>query len=408
MPGKGLPLIRTHPAIAADWHPTANGSMTPADVSAGSKFEAVWLCHGEPQHEVMQRVDYRVAGGGCRICLGAQSLAQNNLLLKFPDVASQWHPTKNGELIPNNIAPMSNKKVWWQCGQNPGHAWQAAVSNRTAAQSGCPFCASVIVDDSNSLAGRYPDVASQWHPTKNGDLTAKQVTYASNKKVWWRCPDGHAWQAEISDRTVGNNGCPHCINYYLTDKDRLSERFPEIAAQWHPSKNRRLWPQVLQTGNAPTYNKRLSPKEREHGSRRFLLPSDVFAGSNEVAWWQCPVSPEHEWKASVSSRTKDKEGCPFCAGLKVCSDNNLAVLYPALSKQWHSKNNRSFLPSQVTPSSTKLAWWRCFKNPNHTWENEIKSVVAAYDSGSSACPTCQDVRAEARRKAAEEADRSTL
>ena len=32
----------------------------------------------------------------------------------------------------------------------------------------------------------YPHLVKEWHPTKNGDLTPKDVTYGSNKKVWWR------------------------------------------------------------------------------------------------------------------------------------------------------------------------------------------------------------------------------
>ena len=28
----------------------------------------------------------------------------------------------------------------------------------------------------------YPHLVKQWHPTKNGELTPKQLTYGSNKK----------------------------------------------------------------------------------------------------------------------------------------------------------------------------------------------------------------------------------
>ena len=40
----------------------------------------------------------------------------------------------------------------------------------------------------------YPHLVKQWHPTKNGELTPKQLTYGSNKKVWWRCHKGHSWE----------------------------------------------------------------------------------------------------------------------------------------------------------------------------------------------------------------------
>ena len=33
-----------------------------------------------------------------------------------------------------------------------------------------------------------PDLAKEWHPTKNGDLTPENVFSKSGKKVWWKCP----------------------------------------------------------------------------------------------------------------------------------------------------------------------------------------------------------------------------
>ena len=41
-----------------------------------------------------------------------------------------------------------------------------------------------------SLAETHPEVAKQWHPTKNGDLTPNNVTPGSNKKAWWKCDKG--------------------------------------------------------------------------------------------------------------------------------------------------------------------------------------------------------------------------
>lgn len=52
---------------------------------------------------------------------------------------------------------------------------------------------------------------TQWHPTKNLPLTPEQVLPGSEKKVWWRCGQGHEWQAEIRSRVSGC-GCPVCTN----------------------------------------------------------------------------------------------------------------------------------------------------------------------------------------------------
>ena len=59
-------------------------------------------------------------------------------LTSYPHLVKEWHPTKNGELTPNDLTHGSGKKVWWLCPKN--HSYDAKISNRTANQSGCPYC----------------------------------------------------------------------------------------------------------------------------------------------------------------------------------------------------------------------------------------------------------------------------
>ena len=35
----------------------------------------------------------------------------------------------------------------------------------------------------DTLASLYPEIAVQWHPTRNGELTPDNVTYGSMRKV---------------------------------------------------------------------------------------------------------------------------------------------------------------------------------------------------------------------------------
>ena len=64
----------------------------------------------------------------------------------------------------------------------------------------------------NSLAVLFPDVAGQWHPSLNGDLTPDRVVAGSDKKFWWKCPvaDDHEWEASGNTRTGRGSGCPEC------------------------------------------------------------------------------------------------------------------------------------------------------------------------------------------------------
>ena len=63
------------------------------------------------------------------------------------------------------------------------------------------------------FCAKNPDIAEEWHPTKN-DKKPEEFTPYSNKKVWWQCQRGHEWHTPIAHRTVLGNGCAKCSNQY--------------------------------------------------------------------------------------------------------------------------------------------------------------------------------------------------
>ena len=132
----------------------------------------------------------------------------NDLETTNPELAQQWHPTKNGEASPYDVSDGSSVKAWWLC--NKGHEWQAATCHRTRNHSGCPYCSGrYAIKDENDLATLYPDLVKEWNYEKNGNLRPEQFAAYSSKKVWWKCKKGHEWQARIADRNKGR-GCPIC------------------------------------------------------------------------------------------------------------------------------------------------------------------------------------------------------
>ena len=231
----------------------------------------------------------RMAGGGlypsgCPYCAGKQAWpGENDLASQRPDLLDQWHPTKNLPMTPERVTVGGHFKAWWVCEQ--GHEWQAIVKSRTLGGCGCPVCADrALLQEINDLATTHPSLAEQWHPTKNGDLTPRDVVAGNSRKVWWLCTKGHAWQAKISSRTSGGAGCPVCAGtLVVAGENNLESQFPAVAAQWHPTLN---------------------------GA---LTPEQVTAGSHRTVWWMCPNG--HIWKAIVYSRAgPQKCGCPVCAG----------------------------------------------------------------------------------------------
>ena len=236
------PLSTTHPEIAAEWHPTKNDDLTPDQVVAGSNKKVWWRCPLGPDHEWEATLGRRTASGaatGCPFCSGRMVSITNSLASLFPDVAAQWHPTKNGDLTPDKVVSGSGKQVWWQCPNSQSHEWKAALYDRTKGSRGCPFCAGRKVSITNSLAALFPEIAAEWHPTKNGELTPDKLVAGSGAKVWWQCSKGsdHAWEATLDKRTAGGQGCPYCRGLEVSITNSLAALYPEIAAEWHPTKN---------------------------------------------------------------------------------------------------------------------------------------------------------------------------
>ncbi|MEI7999686.1 MAG: zinc-ribbon domain-containing protein, partial [Candidatus Omnitrophota bacterium] len=61
-----------------------------------------------------------------------------NLQELNPLLSKEWHPTKNGSLLPSNVTPNSGKRVWWQC--RKGHTWRTDICTRNTQKTGCPDC----------------------------------------------------------------------------------------------------------------------------------------------------------------------------------------------------------------------------------------------------------------------------
>ena len=249
----------------------------------------------------------------------------------YPELVLQWHPTKNGELKPNNLSFGSRKKIWWKCPVGEDHVWEAFVYARTNAnmKSNCPCCAGRQVAQSNCLATVYPELVAQWHPIKNGNLTPYNITAGTHKKVWWKCPvaEDHEWEASVSKRTSTerSRGCACCRGFKVVQSNCLATVHPELTAQWHPTKN----------GNLTSYG--------------------IIWGSHKKVWWKCEKG--HEWKTSPNHRNRGR-GCPICREsngekvvAKILINNNIPFI-----RQWKHKSckNKKMLVFDFALKCNKL------------------------------------------------------
>lgn len=209
LPGENS-LADTRPELAAQWDAEQNRTLTPLKVMAGSRKKVWWRC--EKGHQWKASIASRAKSGcGCPVCAGKIVVpGENDLGAFFPAIAAEWDDEKNEGLTAQMVTPYANRKVWWRC--SLGHSYQAPIAARTKRNCGCPYCTSKrVLPGFNDLATIAPEIAQQWHPTLNGNLTPEMVTAKSSSRVWWICPLGHVWKAVLYSRTSGNrSGCPVC------------------------------------------------------------------------------------------------------------------------------------------------------------------------------------------------------
>ena len=199
----------------------------------------------------------------------------------------------------------------------------------------------------NSLAEVHPELISEWSE-KNLPLTPEDITFGSNKKVWWKGACGHEWQTSVKARSNGEK-CPICSGArVIAGINDLATLEPLLVKQW-------------------------SKKNK-------IKPTEVSIGSHKKVIWRCEKG--HEWEAAVKSRTINKTGCPYCSHNKVLAGfNDLATLLPDIAAEW-SDRNYPLLPTQVTVFANRKAWWKC-KDCRREWNTLISTR-----SGGSKCPYC--------------------
>ena len=212
------------------------------------------------------------------------------------------------------------------------------------------------IDPSRSLKKNYPKLAKEWHPKKN-DLKPSEISFGSNKIIWWVCPDGHEYDMPIKSRTHSKKpqNCPYCFGQRIGYGNDLKSMYPKIVREWHHIKNDKK-------------------------------PTDYRGHSGQKVWWIC--SKKHEYEMRIATRTNEKkpQGCPYCVNKKIGYGNDLQSEYPKIAKQWDYKKNKC-KPSEVTSGSKTKRWMLCKKN--HSF------FIAPYDliNNPDRCPYCSNKKA---------------
>jgi len=221
-------LSARYPEILEDWDYDEN-DISPDQITPGNDRKVYWKCHVCGHVWLASPYSRIHLKSGCPQCANKRNgekthkkhlnNGKNSLQTCRPDLMLDWNFSKN-TISPRNISLGNNEKVMWKC-HKCGNEWSTSVYNRAHLNSQCPKCAKnemvlqkqkKMIDSGNTLAVKFPTIAAEWHPSRNGDLTPDKIAPHSHAKVWWKCPIcGNEWKTSVCNRTgEKHTGCRKC------------------------------------------------------------------------------------------------------------------------------------------------------------------------------------------------------
>jgi len=270
---------------------------------------------------------------------------EDSLLIQNPEVANEWHPTKNGGLTPDLFASGSAELIWWKCSKC-GNVWKTSIVNRTKGH-GCNKCANPKRKKTKkqTLLSKRGCLDKEWclldWDYELNDHGPEYYTNGSGEEVNWKCHVcGYRWKAVICDRSRDyKNGCPLCSGKVIVKGvNDLPTVRPDLMNEWNYDANSEI------------------------------DPTTVGCGNHLYVSWKCQKCG-YIWSAQVYNRANGK-GCPCCANRVVVPGiNDLATTHPELAEEWHPTMN-VIKPSEVTKGQSKKIYW-CCKSCGNVWLDTI-------------------------------------
>ena len=267
--------------LQQQWDHAANKHLGNITIKRFSHKKVWWKCGECPDgypHNWLASVLSRSVGHGCPQCFGIKVCKHNSLATLAPRAASYWDSAKNHNSAEETVAN-SPALAHWACPKCT-HEWTARIQAGARSNRGCPKCQSHSPRTKRpTFAASNHHLLAEWDHHKNAPegIFPDKITLGSKKSVHWvcdKCPAGqqHCWKAEASHRTrsVRPSGCPYCTGRAVCKCNSLQTLFPQIAAEWHPTKNART-------------------------------PCDYVRFSTSKAWWY--NAHRGSWEQSINRRT---------------------------------------------------------------------------------------------------------
>lgn len=441
--GKGCPFcsgnrvsktnnLRTlNPSLANEWHPSKNKDLKPENFTLRSNQKAWWKCPKGQDHEWDAVIASRSLGNGCPFCDGKIASKTNNLSMNS-ELLSEWHPTKNKKLKPEDFTLSSKKKVWWKCPKGEDHEWEAVINNRSKNKgTNCPICAGSgtsqqeirILSELRYLFGSSEVIwrdrvtgveidiflakynigieydGFYWHKGKLQSDKKKNVFLQKQEIDLIRVREKPLQHISKNDIKVSSELTKNDLNELILKIKSNLKKSSEIDFDDYIDSpdffNKKEFNRFISflPSPPPEYsilNTHPKISEQWHYQKNSpLKPENFTSMSNKKVWWKCPKGNDHQWQARIANRSLGTN-CPMCSGKKISKKNNLRVLNPLLANEWHPYKNGNLKPEDFVLGSGTKVWWKCHNGKDHEWKATINNRTKPKATG---CPFCAGQKA---------------
>jgi very-short-patch-repair endonuclease len=281
---------------------------------------------------------------------------------------SKYWSEKNGDVKPRQVFKKTQIKYWFHC--ECGHQFECALSNITALNCWCPYCANRKLCENKDCQTCFQKSfasldKSEFWSDKNGDINPRQVFKSSGNKYWFDCNTCyHQFNIRLACIYGSNQWCRYCCNppIKLCEKEGCQSCFNKSFASNEKSK---YW-------------------SEKNGD---IKPRQVFKSANTKYWFNCICG--HEFESNLNQITGTNSWCPYCTNQKLCENEDCKTCFEKsfashVKSEFWSEKNGDVKPRQVFKSANTKYWFDC-NSCCHHFESGVASITSLKPTW---CPYC--------------------
>lgn len=278
--GKPAPLVNTHKELVEVWW-SHNNTISPHEVSRGSRKSALWRCPVDNSHEFPAVVAHMTRRPGCRLCSKQLVVSGvNDAVTTHGDVIGKLYDYEANTIDPATVASGTAKKAWWRCPEC-SYKWYTSFLSVTRG-SGCARCSGVVPNPGvNTVDYLFPDLVRDYWDWESNTKDPSEITRSSSHHVDLRCPEcKYMWTTSAYNFFTLGSRCSLCINRVTVPgvNDVVTTDSDIILNQW--------------------------------SSKNTIDPRYYVRGSNKKAYWECGNG--HVRYVSIAAVVVDGDRCLLC------------------------------------------------------------------------------------------------